>query len=124
MSPLPPSPFSCQKIPVVKETEAFYRKYNILKPFLAEGHLNLRLLEFLVRGNRREAEPLQKLAVHGLEWGQAGGEQQHVYLTIHTREEINSTHSAVGLEQTKLQTGQDGKVKRDNTEVWRGDVTC
>lgn len=65
------------------KTEAFYRIYNILKQFLAEGHLSLRL-EFLLRGNRRETEPSQNLAAHRSGHAQADGEQQHVDLTTHT----------------------------------------
>lgn len=60
----PSSPFSSifffqsEKLQFWK-TEAFQRKSNILKQFLAEGNLGLRM-EFLLRGNWKEPEPSQK----------------------------------------------------------------
>lgn len=83
MSPTPTFfSFSVEKFQLW-ETEAFYRKYNILKQFLAKGHLSLRL-EFLGTGNRRETDPSQNLAAHRSGDTQADGEQQHMDLTTHT----------------------------------------
>lgn len=80
-----------------------------------------------------QTEPSQKLAGHEKE----DGKQQYMDLSAHTQKTSNknnnnnhtwasfssSTHAAMLLEQLQLQTGQYGKFKGENPEVWWGDVT-
>lgn len=138
-SPSPPLFFLSEKFQLWK-TEAFYRKYNILKQFLAEGHLSLRP-EFLLRGNQRETEPSQNLAAHRSGHAQADGEQQHVDLTTHTHKIKRGHPSPVppiqpcywnncrcklgNLEKSKGRTQKSGEVLLHAEVMLRAEVhTC